>query len=227
MEDRTEMINDANKEDLFLQIRTAHRLLAAYYQRLLPTIDQITNALDLNFYGWMPTENNTPCRFSSNILDRWQWDLLPANCTRYVFIDAEKKNDITVGKYFIEFHVISDTGILKENRKSLNNQPDALDLTISAEDAKSILRVNLFAPYHDREGYWYDGFFGLCNKPTHTTEPEAQKVEGDIQAFISGFEIPLIELSTENAVEQITERIKTFRDHLLDAAKAENKSQEQ
>lgn len=225
MEDRTEMINDGNKEDLFLQIRTAHRLLAAYYQRLLPTIDQITNALDLNFYGWMPTENNTPCRFSSNILERWQWDLLPANCTRYVFFTAENKNDIRVGKYFIEFHVISDSGILKENRKSPNNQPDALDLEISAEKAKSVLRVNLFAPYKNREAYWYDELFGRCEKPTHAAQPEAQKIEGNVHAFISGFEIPLIELSAENAAENVTERIKMFRDHLLDAAEAEHKNQ--
>jgi len=69
----------------------------------------------------MPTDNNTPCRFSSNIIDRWQLDLLPDNCTRYVFFTAENKNDIRVGKSFIEFHVISDSGILKENRKSPNN----------------------------------------------------------------------------------------------------------
>jgi len=39
--------------------------------------------------------------------------------------------------------------------------------------------------------------------------------------------MPLFQLSAENAAENVTERIKTYRDHLLDAAKAENKSQEQ
>jgi hypothetical protein len=79
-------------------------------------------------------------------LERWQWDLLPANCTRYVFFTAENKNDISVGKYFIEFHVISDSDILTENRKSPNSQPDALDLEISAENTaeKVTNKINLF-----------------------------------------------------------------------------------
>jgi hypothetical protein len=59
---------------------------------------------------------------------------------------AENKNDISVGKYFIEFHVISDSDILTENRKSPNSQPDALDLEISAENAaeKVTNKINLF-----------------------------------------------------------------------------------
>ena len=129
-------------------------------------------------------------------------------------------------KYFIEFHVISDSGILKENRKSPNNQPDALDLDISAEEVKSVLRGNLFAPYKNREAYWYDELFGRCEKPAHTAQPEAQKIEGNVHSFISGFEIPFIELSAENAVEKVTNKIKLFRDHLLYAAEAEHNNQE-
>jgi len=229
MADQTTLINktnDNNEEDLFLQIRTAHRLLAAYYQRLLPTIEQIANELDLKFYSWIPSEFCTPCKFSTNIFDRWQWDLLPANCTRYVFFNAEKKNDIRLGKYMVEFHVISDSGILTENRKSPNNQPDALDLAISPEDAKSVLRVHLYAPYKTREAFWYDGLFDPCSDPVLTHKPEAQKISDNVHSFISGFEIPLIELSAENSVENVTERIKIFRDHLLYAAEEEHKNQE-
>ncbi len=69
MADQTAITNDQNEEDLFLQIRTAHRLLAAYYQRLLPTIEQIANELDLKFYCWLPSEHEKPGNFSTNILN--------------------------------------------------------------------------------------------------------------------------------------------------------------
>jgi len=222
MADQATITNDTNELDLFSQIRTAHRLLAAYYQRLLPTIDEIANSLELDFYGWHPSEHGGPCRFSSNIMDRWQWDLLPANCTRYVFFNAEKKNEIRVGKYMIEFHVISDSGILTENWKSPNIQPDALDLSVSVERAQSVLRVHLYAPYKNRDAYWYDGLFDQCEDPVHTVQPEANKVADNVHSFISGFEMPLAELIADDAVVRIVERIKQFRDNLLEHVSKED-----
>jgi hypothetical protein len=222
MVDQITQSNDTNEEDLFLQIRTAHRLLAAYYQRLLPTIEEIANALELKFYVWEPSEFDRPSQFSSNLFNRWQWDLLPANCTRYVFIDAESKNSIEVGKCLVVFHVISDTGILKENWKSTKTQPDGLDLSISAEKAESVLRVQLYAPYENREAYWHEGLLKKCNMPDLTDNLEAQKVEANVKACISGFEIPLTELICESAVDDIIKRIEKYRVQLISSAKALN-----
>lgn len=220
MVDQITQSNDTNEEDLFLQIRTAHRLLAAYYQRLLPTIEEIANSLGLKFYVWEPSEFARPSQLSNNLFNRWQWDLLPANCTRYVFIDTESKNSIEVGKCLVVFHVISDTGILKENWKSTNTQPDGLDLSIGADQAKSVLRVQLYAPYENREAYWHGDLLNKCDMPDLTDNPEAQKVEANVKAFISGFEIPLTELICENAVADIIERIEKYRDQLISSAKA-------
>lgn len=220
MDDQITITNDANEEDLFLQIRTAHRLLAAYYQRLLSTIEEITNSLELNFYAWEPSEYAKPCQFASNILERWQWDLLPANCTRYLFVDAESKNKIEVGKCMVLFHVISDSGILKSNWKSTTSQPDALDLPISIEKAQSVLRVQLYAPYQNRNAYWYDGLFAKSCEPNLTSEPDAQQVGGNVNAFISGFEVSLAELTSEHGVNNMVQRIDHYRDLLVKSAKA-------
>jgi hypothetical protein len=212
---------DANEDDLFLQIRTAHRLLAAYYQRVLPTIESMAQALDLKFYGWIPSQHNAPRQFSGNVFNHWQWDLLPANCTHYVFYNAEKKDELEVGKYMVVFHLISDSGILQENLQQTKSQTDGLELPMSAEKAKSVLRVQLYTPYENRKGHWHDGLFAKCETPRFTAEPEAQKVDKNVNAYISGFEIPLTELICENSVDDIIKRIEKYRDQLISSAIAD------
>ncbi len=208
-----------NNDDLLLQVRTAHRLLAAYYQRLLPTINGIASSLGLTFYGWMPSEYDRPPQFTTNVFDSWQWDLLPANCTRYTFFDAPDKDKIRVGHYMVEFHVISDSGIQKNNFPTGNkSQPDALNLPTSVEQADSLLRIHLYAPYQDRDANWHKDLFNNCVDPCLEDESKPQKIEDGINSFINGFEIPLSELMVENAVETLKNRIETMRDELINTA---------
>jgi hypothetical protein len=212
-----------SSDDLLLQVRTAHRLLAAYYQRLLPTINDIASSLGLTFYGWMPSEHDRTPQFSKNIFDSWQWDLLPANCTRYTFFDAPDKNKICVGNYMVEFHVISDTGIQKINfPKGNRSQPDALNLPTSVEQADSLLRIHLYAPYQSRDANWHDGLFNNCADPCLKDESKPQKIADGINSFINGFEIPLSELMKENTIEDLKERIASMRDKLIGVAIKEN-----
>ncbi|MEZ8688757.1 hypothetical protein AB6D53_14095 [Vibrio splendidus] len=53
-------MNNSQTEGLFTQVRTAHRLLAAYYQRLLPTLEQIAHSVNTEFYFWHPVRFDKP-----------------------------------------------------------------------------------------------------------------------------------------------------------------------
>jgi hypothetical protein len=212
-----------NNDDLFLEIRTAHRLLAAYYQRLLPTIEDIANAVDVNFYRWKSSEFSHPVGPASNPFMDWGWNFLPANCTRYIFHNAVNNNQVRVGELMIEFHVISDSGILlKDIPNGTRNEPDALNLPVTVNNAKSVLKVHLYAPFKAQEKNWYQSIFDPCPDPELSSKPSAQRIEDDIDCYISGFEIPLSDLMANNAVETIAARIETYKSHLLVAAQEEN-----
>jgi len=211
-----------NNDDLFLEIRTAHRLLAAYYQRLLPTIDDIANAVDVNFYRWESSEFTHPVGKSSNPCMDWGWNFLPANCTRYIFHNAVNNNQVRVGELMIEFHVISDSGILlKDIPNGTRNEPDALNLPKSVTEATSTLKIHLLTPYKNNDIDWYKGIHQECPDPIITEEPNAKK-EDDINFYTSGFEIPLSDLMADNAVEKISARIETYKSHLLATVKEHN-----
>ncbi|MFT4929385.1 MAG: hypothetical protein ACI8WB_005518 [Phenylobacterium sp.] len=98
-------------DDLFLQIRTAHRLLAAYYQRLLPTLQAIADELEMTYLEWKPELFNRPGSTRKNIFEQSQWNLLPAMTTRYLFCQDTLTDKIKVGQYIMDFLVVSDTGI--------------------------------------------------------------------------------------------------------------------
>ncbi len=212
-------ISQTKENDLFLQIRTAHRLLAAYYQRLLPTIDDIAKALSLTYYGWLPDHFDRPCKFGTDIFSKWQWDLLPGNCTHYIYFDGSNANKIEKGHYLLEFFVISDSGIDTAMEEENRQQPDALNLPVPVEQATSVLRVGLYAPYRNRKANWYDDLYNQCDHPEWSETPDAQKVAGNVGCYISGFEIPLAELMENDAVESISKRINEYKQHLFDAVK--------
>ncbi len=215
MENTSKVTETINEDDLFVQIRTAHRLLAAYYQRLLPTIEAIAKNLELNFYAWQPSEYDVPCRFATNIFERSQWDLLPANCTQYLFFSAQNKSQLKAGEYMLEFHIISDSGILKENLNSAPHQADALNLSINEKQAQSLLRVNLYAPSQDSQGYWYDDLFRNSQKPNYSTPPCILKNNSKIPSYATGIELPLAKLTKDNAIQTITNEVQDLRDELL------------
>ncbi|NRB65245.1 MAG: hypothetical protein HRU40_19885 [Saprospiraceae bacterium] len=217
-------INISNTDNLFQDIRMAHRLLVAYYQRLLPTIQDIADHLGLNFYIWTPSEFSRPGNLTSNPFSKWQWDLLPANCTRYVFHNAKDNNKVQVGEFMVEFHVITDSGILKENDPNSHRaQPDALNLHTEVSSAESLVKIHLYMPYHNQDKNWHNDIFNICEDPKLTSEPNSQRIEEDgIDCYISGFEIPLSDLLNENAVKVITARIEQYQSHLLVVAKRES-----
>ncbi|OBU33862.1 hypothetical protein [Photobacterium kishitanii] len=190
-------------DELFIQVRTAHRLLAAYYQRLLPTIEQIALEANTEFYFWRPKRFFAPGQSNSNPFRKWQWDLLPAVVTRYVFKNVNDMKTVTKGDYILEFIVINDSGV---NDEQCRGQPDALNLKVAVADAKSILRVAVYRAVEnvDREFYqeWEAG-----NYPDYG---DVVDIEIDNKFVKYGFETPLESLMTECGIASIKETIKHY-----------------
>ncbi|CAM2928999.1 hypothetical protein [Moritella viscosa] len=187
-------------DDLFVQVRTAHRLLAAYYQRLLPTIEQIAHDANTEFYFWAPVRFNKPGR---NPFKKWQWDLLPAESTRYVFKHINDEAKVTISDYIVEFIVINDSGI---NDEQCKGQPDPLNLKVSVDEAQSILRISIYRAITSVDTGFYDRWES-GRYPDYSTSVDLELDNGFVKF---GFETPLESLMTESGVASIKETIEHY-----------------
>lgn len=123
-----------NFDDLVSQAQIAHRLLAGFYQRLLPTVQQVAQQLQLNFYEWEPTVTSRPCRKSSNPADSWAWDMLPITAHIQRFMRSESRES-AVGDIALDFFFTFDSNYSNHDdwRKwqvSKNKEPDATSMPI-------------------------------------------------------------------------------------------------
>jgi len=191
-------MNNSQSEDLFTQVRTAHRLLAAYYQRLLPTLEQIAHSVNTEFYFWKPVRFDKP---GKNPFKKWQWDLLPATNTRYVFKQFSSYGAVTLNDYIVEFIVINDSGV---NDEEYQAQPDALKLKIPVSEAASVLRVAIYRAVAEKEGDFYQQW----EAGSYPNYCDSVEIERDNLFFKYGFVVPLESLLTEEGVEAITARIQ-------------------
>lgn len=192
------LMNNSQTEDLFTQVRTAHRLLAAYYQRLLPTIEQIAHNVNTEFYFWHPIRFDKPGR---NPFKKWQWDLLPATNTRYVFKQISCDTAVTLNDYIVEFIVINDSGV---NDEEYQAQPDALNLKVPVNESTSILRISVYRAVANQEG----GFYQQWESGSYPSYCDSVEIERDNNFQKYGFEVSLESLLTEEGVESITATIQ-------------------
>lgn len=210
-------------DDLLLQVRTAHRLLAAYYQRIVPAIGDMASMLELDFYYWGNADFNSVPSGQYNVTTYDPWRLLPAMNTSYLYYKlADKdKNKIDVGDYFVEFAVISDTGV-DSHGDGHSNELDALELTPNVDNALSLLRVTICAPYKLFDYNLYNTVWAATAYPEFSLEPNPQKDENEVECFVCGFECSLGELMQKNGVEQVVERIQQHISSTVAAAEAEH-----
>jgi hypothetical protein len=74
-----------NFDALVAQAQIAHRLVVGFYQRLLPTIQQVADALELTFWEWEPYVTSRPCRKGQNPAGRWAWDMAPLMASNHYY----------------------------------------------------------------------------------------------------------------------------------------------
>jgi len=214
------MSDVTNTDELFIQIRTAHRFLASYYQRLLPTIEQIATQLELDFYFWLPREFERPSQLTTNPFERWQWDMLPALSTYYTFKRVEDINKLRFGEYLISFWVISDTGVSSDEMNGV--QADALLLKKRPEDSESIMKIGVFTPYKEKDTNWYRNIWSPCPHPQYVALDEEAKITKDADGYpvvSCGFQVPIAKLMTDDGIKKIIEKTQTVRDQALLYAK--------
>lgn len=187
-----------SSDDLFVQVRTAHRLLVAYYQRLHPKLNELATEADVTFDFWTPQLFDKPAR--ANPFKKWQWDLLPAAVTRYVFKRVVEPAKVTQGDYTLEFIVINDTGITKEKGKG---QPDALKLPQSVESAESLLRVGIYRAYQESD----NDYFSEWNSLAYPSYVDSGVCQRDKRFLTIGFEVPISQLMTEEGFNAVKGKI--------------------
>lgn len=74
-----------NFDSLISQAQIAHRLLVGFYQRLLPTIQQVTQQLELTFGEWDPVVTDRPCKRSKDPAEHWAWDMVPMMASSHTY----------------------------------------------------------------------------------------------------------------------------------------------
>ncbi len=207
------MDNIAN-QTLFQQVRVAHRLLASYYNRVHQLIKDVSSdeRLDLKFFVWGPTKFNRPCQRSTNVLDRWSWDLLPGGMTQYLFLHGSENKPQRPKEWMLAMHVICDTALFDTEMKE---DVDAIELTTSAEESHSVLRCYLVAPHKELDLYWADEIWDGIPWPECTESPKSQCMHKERQVYASAFEVPLEKLTTKDSIEPLVQKIIAYRDVVL------------
>ena len=209
------------QDDLLVQIRTAHRLLAAYYQRLLPSIEKIATQLGSDFYFWEPYKFARPAQRTSNPFSKWAWDMLPAMSTIYVFKNVKEESSIAISDYLISFYVDSDTGVDEEEMNRF--EADGLSLTVSVQEAESMVKVGIYTPFKSEQLHWYSNIWSQGAYPTyHTFDAQNQQTK-DINGcpiVSSGFEVSVSQLMTEDGIKQLAVKIEQCLADALQHAKS-------
>jgi hypothetical protein len=194
-------MNQMSPDDLLAQVRTAHRLLAAYYQRLLPTLMRIARTADTNFDFWLPQQFSAPGRSDVNQFDKWQWDLLPALTPRYVFKKVEGSAKVTRNDYVLEFIIINDTGIYEQD---FCGQPDALNLDLGVTESRSLIQVGVYRAVTDVNAIFFDEW-NQVKYPDYSKDGETKK---DKNFVVAGFEVPIQMLMDEDGIVHINDKIQ-------------------
>ena len=116
-----------NFDALVAQAQIAHRLVVGFYQRLLPTIQQVADTLELTFWKWEPYVTNRPCGKSKNPADCWAWDMAPlmASNHRYWRTNGETAE---LGDAVLNLYVSFDSHFSNDD----DQEPDATQLPMGS-----------------------------------------------------------------------------------------------
>ena len=200
-------MDKAVNTELFTQVRVAHRLLAAYYQRVHHLLEEVSNheAFGLEFYSWGPAWFNRPALRTTNTLNKWSWDLLPGVMTDYLFLNGDEKSQ-KPGDWLLWFHVVSDTAI-----RDTDISENPLEITTAPENSHSVLRCYITAPRVSLSFDWYHEIWNVTDYPECTVEPESQCIDDENEIYAAGFEVPMELLTADDSVQMLVEKIEKFR----------------
>lgn len=170
-------------EKLVSDVQVAHRLLVAYYERLLARLDLLARELDLDFWDWRPAENARPCRSTTQPGQKWLWDMLPlfASNHRYRKVRTEslKRGDILV-----IFSPYADDSFHSDNRGNDGSSgPDPLKLSFG----KGVLYVEVYRCVKNSKVTWTESLQNA--EYLHYERDEWQDVGFGLRAQAFEFEL--------------------------------------
>lgn len=199
---------------MFQQVRVAHRMAVAYYKRLFQLLKEVTNdeRLGLNFLAWDTNDFDRPCYKKGNVFESWEWDLLPGISANYVFFSGQNKNEQSEGDWLLDFHVVTDTGVISSDWNKENKDP--FELSLTAEDANSVLRIHVLAACQKGELKWFEDLWLNSNDLECTDVPCIEIADDQNSLKGCGFEIALDELTGEDAADKLINRILEYRNAL-------------
>lgn len=124
-----------NFDALVAQAQIAHRLVVGFYQRLLPTIQQVAKELELTFWEWEPYVTNRPCTKSKNPADYWAWDMAPLMASNHRYWRTNG-NTAEVGDAILNLYVSFDSHFSNDDWEQWgivdDQEPDATRLPMGS-----------------------------------------------------------------------------------------------
>lgn len=166
---------------LVTQVQKAHRLAAGFYQRILPTIEDIAYSLDANFWYWQSSIFSRPSGRNNYPGRSWSWDLLPMSSPVFVFLRQDGP-DMEPSDLAIEFQLHLDPALTTASKKG---QPDPLTLG----ESEPTLEVYLYWPNQKAQGE-------LKTEWEHISYPTCPVGEVEVTGNISAVKLqfPLVSL---------------------------------
>jgi hypothetical protein len=113
---------EAGPEEILRRVREAHRLCAAFYQRVLPLIRTATLDLGLLLHSWNPRTSAIATK-RGNPLKKWAWDNLPLMNARFAFVSTTEEG-FDVDDYLVDLQLVTDSLLKRENLGSIPSTPD-------------------------------------------------------------------------------------------------------
>lgn len=196
-----------NHDDILIQVRQAHRVCGAFYQRMIPLIQQIAEELELEFNVWAPRYFKRPPQRSTSPFNEWQWNFLPLINAGFVFSFQQEAEKINDDDYVMDIEVVVDSSLDRETYKTFygQEQADACHLHEKVESAESYLKIYLFKAKQSMSGNVFD-----CLWDNYDGYPPLTGVidKGTDDAKGIGFKVPLAQCMEDNAPEILVEKIR-------------------
>lgn len=136
---------------LVTDVQVAHRLVVAYYERLLAGFNTVAAELQFDFWSWDPIETKRPCRRTVPPAKNWLWDMVPMYASSHLYRRVSGQRP-QVGDLVLWLRAYSDDAFKEEKRRAagVKGKPDPLKLAMG----EGVIEVHLYRWVNDGEGDW-------------------------------------------------------------------------
>lgn len=103
--------------DPFKVVGQAHRICAAYYQQILPLLNETAQKLDTTFVYWDTWSFCKPPQRNKSPFESWKWDFLPVMDLSFVFSRQKSPGAaMSCDDFVLEFKLLTDSELSWEQR---------------------------------------------------------------------------------------------------------------